>query len=1162
MNTESMDLEAIFHAALEIPDEAARSAFLSDSCGSDEHLRARVERLLAADLLADRFLESPAVPRPSSHDLEPIDHAGAVIGPYELIEVIGIGGMGVVHRASQVAPVRRQVALKLIRPGLDSPQLTARFEAERQALALMDHPRIPRILDAGETSTGRPYFVMELVEGEPITDFCEHLALSIEERLRLFVQVCDAVRHAHHKGIIHRDIKPANILVRMSGDGPIPKVIDFGIAKSTGPALSSTPCRTASAQWFGSPLYMSPEQAALDGTDIDTRSDVYSLGVLLYELLTGTTPFDAASFEERTLDEIRRVILERDPPAPSSRLASNGPRIADVAASRRIEPRRLVRLVRGELDWITMKAMEKDRDRRYDSVGEFADDVARRLADEPVEAGPPSRRYRAGKFMRRHRFAMFIGSLVGLILLTATVVSLRQASWAMKAEAREAVAREAAERSRLLAERSLVAAAVRQAAAAAARRQYERAQELLASAEPAPGEPDHRGFAWSYVRRIARREIRLFRGHQPEGTRISALSPDGSCFATADPRGTVRLWDVGTEQLRATLSAHSVGLIQLVFSADGKRLASVGSRSGRVEIRVWDVDGGRLFMGIDPNPDIFHAQATFASKGDRLAALLVGRDGQDRRLEIFELTGNDSSAAPLKTIPLSSDFKVALENGVLAGVTPTHQVIVFDIANPDRIWTPPRRRVGMVWVVLSRDGRQLVIEDGEDADLFDVATRKELARRRVRLPGHDVETSMPNNDGSKFLIHYKPDRLALSDTHGDAPAIPVKVPIDPHNDHAFRLAEFSPDGTRLAVVTNGSLGSSDGLSIVDVASGEPENVYPGRRGAVSDPQFTPDGRSLLLYGGGYVQRWILDPSDREPPDAVEGHSDEAWAAAVSPDGRIVATGSDDTEESHTIKLRDPETGALLLGWNAGRGTVASLGFSPRGDRLVSSHLTQRDNVRLWNPRTGGLTATLGGHTASVRSAVFSPDGAWLASADDAGIVRIWNGSTGAFVREISAHPGKVRQVVFSPDGRRLLSCGNDDTARLWEVPSGRLIQLLAGASHCSAAAIAPNGETAAVADENGTVTLWNTTSGEVVRRIRADDAPFRTLTFAPDGRSLAASGEGKAIRLWDAATGQDLLELEGHEAQVNSIAFVPDGETLVSCDHSGIVRFWRAREPR
>jgi len=423
MSQLAIEKERIFLAAAELPTPQQRKAFLDAACESNPALRREVEELLEHDERAGSFLRSPALQRPTE-TLPPItERPGTEVGPYKLLEQIGEGGFGVVFMAEQMHPVRRKVALKVIKPGMDTRQVIARFEAERQALALMDHPNIARVLDAGETNTGRPYFVMELVKGIPITQYCDEAELPTRERLELFVSVCHAVQHAHLKGIIHRDLKPSNVLVTLHDGAPVVKVIDFGVAKATGQQLTEKTLFTGFAQMIGTPLYMSPEQAALSGLDIDTRSDIYSLGVLLYELLTGTTPLAGEKLKQAAFDEIRRLIREEEPQKPSTRIHTMGASASTISAQRKTEPHKLQQLLRNELDWIVMQALEKDRTRRYETAVGLARDVQRYLDDQPVEACPPSSAYRLKKFIRRNRIAFVSGSLVAGALLLGAVVS-------------------------------------------------------------------------------------------------------------------------------------------------------------------------------------------------------------------------------------------------------------------------------------------------------------------------------------------------------------------------------------------------------------------------------------------------------------------------------------------------------------------------------------------------------------------------------------------------------------------------------------------------------------------------------------------------------------------------------------------------------------------
>ncbi len=513
MASEQQNVKSIFDEAAEIALPEDRAAFLERACGGDAGLRRKVDALLRAFDEAGSFMEAspalemlsvtggalePAIPEvdpertadTAAGTVEPgpsgatgslrpswpvLEGPGSVIGPYKLLQKIGEGGMGAVFMAEQEKPVRRKVALKLIKPGMDTGQVIAQFEAERQALAIMDHPNIARVLDAGTTepnprskirnpkkeagptpvssdfefpasdfgfpasdfgfpasdfSQGRPYFVMELVKGVPITEYCDRNHLTPKERLELFIPVCQAIQHAHQKGIIHRDIKPSNVLVTLHDGIPMPKVIDFGVAKAIDQRLTEKTMFTEFGQVMGTLEYMSPEQAEMGLLDIDTRSDIYSLGVMLYELLTGSTPLERAKLRQATYADILKRIREEEPTKPSTRLSESKDALASISAHRKMEPARLTKLVRGELDWIVMKALDKDRTRRYETANGFAKDIRRYLDGDPVEASPPSATYKLRNFARKHRTALATASAFAILLFAATGISIALALWA------------------------------------------------------------------------------------------------------------------------------------------------------------------------------------------------------------------------------------------------------------------------------------------------------------------------------------------------------------------------------------------------------------------------------------------------------------------------------------------------------------------------------------------------------------------------------------------------------------------------------------------------------------------------------------------------------------------------------------------------------------
>jgi len=630
--------EALAALALEKPVEE-RAAWLDQECGADASLRQRVEAMLAAHQAGEgETLPSdtkPAIPfdLPDSAD----ETIGVTIGRYKLREKLGEGGCGVVYVAEQEQPVRRRVALKVIKLGMDTKQVVARFEAERQALAMMDHPNIAKVLDGGTTESGRPYFVMELVRGIRITDYCDQNNLSTKERLDLFIQVCHAIQHAHQKGIIHRDIKPSNILVTLHDGVPVPKVIDFGIAKATEGRLTDATVYTQLHQFIGTPAYMSPEQAEMSGLDIDTRSDIYSLGVLLYELLTGKTPFDAKELIDSGIDAMLKTIREKEPPGPSTRLtqelvgAEEVGRVTPCAPSSgqststggahgvtrptskseeevRASSRRLLRiketitLLRGDLDWIVMKCLEKDRTRRYETANGLAADLKRYFNNEPVVARPPSAAYKFQKAWRRNKLAYTAVMAVAVALVAGVVgtsVGLfraeREQAKAEKAAARAtAASREALESSELAKAKAgaletnlcfnLIALAHRELTSEPAN--VKRAKQLLDE-----GPPWLQNWEWDYLRRRRFQEPLVLRDSGEKRVYCVAFSPEGRYLATGGNDGKVRIWDLAGPSLVQTLSNHTGFVVSVAFSPSNPSwIASAGSDN---QSKLWDWQAAR-----------------------------------------------------------------------------------------------------------------------------------------------------------------------------------------------------------------------------------------------------------------------------------------------------------------------------------------------------------------------------------------------------------------------------------------------------------------------------------------------------------------------------------------------------------------------------------------
>ena len=550
-----MMVEKVFESAIKLATPQERAAYVRGACGEDPALRQQVESLIQAHDEVGGFMPTdPGETVITIPDRPLSEKEGTCIGRYKLLQRIGEGGMGVIYMAEQTEPVTRKVALKIIKLGLDTKSVIARFEAERQALAMMDHPNIAKVFDAGSTETGRPYFVMELVKGVPINQYCDKNHLPTKERLQLFIAVCQAIHHAHQKGVIHRDIKPSNILVTLHDGRPVPKVIDFGIAKATHQKLTEKTLFTHFAQMIGTPAYMSPEQAEMSGLDVDTRTDVYSLGVLLYELLTGTTPFPEKELLSKGYGEMQRIIAEQEPERPSSRVSTFvGEQQTIVAKNRSTERLTLQRQIKGDLDWIVMKALDKDRTHRYDTPNNLAADIERHLSDEPVLAAQPTFLYQLGKLYRRHQVALATAACFALLLLVSAGVAAAQAIKnkslftaaeearlkEMTAKQRESELRRIAETERGKAEverdrsqRFLYTANMNLAKRAWDEANVGRTVDLLDQHRPEPGRPDMRNFEWFYLDRLCHADLLTLKGHT-NWVRSVAFSPDGKRLVSA-----------------------------------------------------------------------------------------------------------------------------------------------------------------------------------------------------------------------------------------------------------------------------------------------------------------------------------------------------------------------------------------------------------------------------------------------------------------------------------------------------------------------------------------------------------------------------------------------------------------------------------------------------
>ncbi len=778
--------KSLFLAALEIPGADARRAHLAAACDGDEELRREVEQLLRHHEAAGAFLERPAGAPPGAADLSPPESGGAeragvvLAGRYKLLEQVGEGGMGGVWTAQQTEPVRRVVAVKLIKPGMDSKAVLARFEAERQALAMMDHPNIARVLDAGTTPDGRPFFVMELVKGVPITDYCDRHRLTPRQRLGLFVPVCQAIQHAHQKGVIHRDLKPSNVLVALYDETPVPKVIDFGVAKAIGQPLTELTLHTGLGAVVGTPEYMSPEQASFNNRDVDTRSDVYSLGVLLYELLAGSPPFSRKGWEDGGLLEVLRGVREVEPPRPSHRL-STAEALPTLAANRGTEPRRLCKLLRGELDWVVMKALEKDRARRYDTAAGFAADLQRYLADEPVQAARPSAAYRLRKFARRNRATVAAAGIVAL----AAAAGVAGTAWQAVRATGERDARQRA-LDDLGAEQRRTRAALDEARLQSAELAFDKGQLL--------GERGDADLALLWL------------------TRSLRLAPPDAAEFQAAVRAGLGAWRQQVNAVRLALP-HDGGLYGVGFTPDGRLVTAHQSRYLSVLIiRHWDAayrPGAPLAVPFPAGMD-GRRVVQFSPDGGRLLVCYTDGDDGVVRLEdaatgkaVWEAARTEHGYGVSAVFnPDGTRVLVGYCVGGEQGEGASGWAQVYDAATGKPLGTPLAHANGATAVALSPDGMTAATA-GVDSTvpLWDVATR----RPRLLLTGHKggVNDLAFSPDGRFILTASKDQTARLWD-------VATGKPIGPPLRHPGPVAQvvFGSDGRTIRTGTDDQLGRS------------------------------------------------------------------------------------------------------------------------------------------------------------------------------------------------------------------------------------------------------------------------------------------------------------------------------------------------------------------
>jgi WD40 repeat protein/serine/threonine protein kinase len=1108
------------------------------------------------------------------------------LGDFRLIREIGRGGMGIVYEAHQ-SSLRRRVALKVLTAAgaIDDRQLQ-RFGIEARAAAALQHENIVPVFAVG-TERGVPFYVMQLIEGVSLasvigelrqlegleppgpTSACAlthsllagHLAPTpaegsgpelgttssrpvrgglapaqsssrghgfIRTVAGLGIQAARALEHAHEHGILHRDIKPSNLLVDEAGHL---WVTDFGLARVQGESNL-----TQTGDVLGTLRFMSPESAGGGGKRVllDGRADVYSLGATLYELLTLRPAF---SGDDRV--EILRKIAQ-DEPTPL---------------------RKLDRTIPVDLETIVQKAMAKAAADRYATAAELAVDLGRFLDDQSILARRPSLADRSAKWVRRHRRG--VAGLAGTMVLVA--VALACAGWYYTTQLR--TTNKALRAAVALSDRHAFVSTLRLAAQAVQSKEHETAQDLLDSIRINSQGDDRRDFAWHYLHRLARRE--LVRLPEQEGGVVGvSVTQDGRTLASFHGDSSVVLWDLPSESRRLRITDPNVHLWTLGLTSEGRivvaRRLSQAPESLH-DLGIWDATTGELRAVRTAPPlapdDHFERETIRFVDGERLVAKEWSLEKGRTSVRIWTLDFDPQKHRPLVALD-GLDAVAFAPNGPYFVTLQGSQLALRDVTTGAVVLGSQNDSDHVRSLAFSDDGQMLAVATAKhgilvrDTSDWDRQTRYDFGAPVVgltfdplgkTLAATDEEFKVRLCDLSSGRVHVlTPDGLGR-----------VREGVD---------LNFSADGTRLVTSSWGGPSWYQPLVVWDVKSGLRLAALPYRshdRGLYG-PVFAPDGRSIIAVAGRAPRIWHFDPVPDPPSPA--GHKDEAWAAAYSPDGKILATGSDDTDEPQTIKLWDPATGQLIRGWYGGVGTVASLAFSPDGRSLASGHLTLRDNVRLWDVSTGRPLQTLQGHQDGVRSVAFAPDGRTLATAGgpmaEAGedwAIRLWDAAARSCLLELRGHTDLVRSLSFSPDGRRLATASMDRTVRLWDTATGALLRAARGPGQLVGVAFARDGGSVVTADESGLVTIRDASDLAILNTNRGDSDKFTSLAMAPDGRSVATCGVSGTIRLWDTLTGQEMLTLKGHKAQVNGIAFAPDGSSLASCSHDGEVRIWRAR---
>ena len=1080
------DVLRVYEAAL-AREGADRAAYLDAECGADATLRQEVEALLAAPSTdPGQFLSTPPLQG------QPPPLPPPQIGPYRILGVLGEGGMGVVYLAEQAPPLRRQVAVKIVKIGMDARDVLARFDLERQALALMDHPGIATVLDSGATSDGRPYFVMEYVAGVPITDYCDRHRLRNAERLGIFVHVCAAVQHAHQKGVIHRDLKPSNILVTVQDGKPVPKVIDFGIAKATHRIAAERAAFTSLGMLVGTPEYISPEQAEANALEVDTTTDIYSLGVVLYELLTGVLPFDGETLRRAGYAEMQRIIREQDPPQPSARVTALGATAAEVARRHQATAPALRKQLQGDLDAIAMKALEKDRTRRYASASEFAADITRYVNGEAVVARPPSVVYRTRKFVRRHRLGVAAALVVVLALSAGLVVSTRLYVQ-VRAE------RQAANHQSYLANVAAADAHVRAAEGNDARRRLLAAPVAL------------RNWEWRY----------LWASSIP----VAAILPAGNVLAVSGRsifiarEARLEEWDRVTFKRTAS---HPLPGEALAADTKGRRVVVRSTTGNDRSYAVFDVAAGQTLsrpaLGDDRYPQ-FDPHPRFAPDGSHFVTQRGGDDGA-----VIWWDADTGRALATRAVP----------GGRVIGFTPDSRQVFTRKRSSISLWTPESGQehdvvtfgpgVSVYAAAVTPDGTR-VITAGSDGVLKEWNVRTRLATRTYGKRARVFELAI-SGDG-RFLAVESWGLIEIWDCATATMLIELKG--------STGVQLFPP------------VFSSDGQQVFARARYGGVCVWDIRRAhlaaGVTFPDTTyvvpsADGRHVLARRkSGALERWDLDTLTMEPV-AVGGHA--IGTVTISDDGQRVAAA---TKDGELLAWTDVASPPLVIG--RGKGSVNSIAFSRNGARVAAvwgefstgeSFSGPPNRLRAWDISAGRQLIDVAVDPAKVAfdgagRRVLVAGGSWAQSlernrdeemarfegppcnSDTLDTVQVWDLDSGRKmmgVRKECAHA-----AVFTSDDAFVVSDSWDAPVVMYAVDGGRIARRSAEMPVVMSLAVSPDGSRIAVGTGESQIVILDARSLETLLVIRPASQATTTVKFSANGAQLIATGIGSIVRVYD-----------------------------------------------